>query len=73
MEVIANSEGEDEVDMATGKLFNEIIFVAAIALPGGVLVVLAFMTAFVLVGEALLMVRRIQASRVKVASGHPNA
>jgi hypothetical protein len=59
--------------MATGKLLNEIVFVAAFALPGGVLVGLAFMAAFVLVGRALLMVRRIQALHAIRADGNTQA
>ncbi|HXH49470.1 MAG TPA: hypothetical protein VNM47_09005 [Terriglobia bacterium] len=57
--------------MATGKLLNEIIFVAAFALPGGALVVLAFMTAFVVVGRALLMIRHSRALRLAAVPGHP--
>jgi hypothetical protein len=59
--------------METGNLLSDLIFLAAIAVPGGLLVVLALMTAFVVVGQALLMVRRIQASRVKGARGHTHA
>lgn len=52
--------------MATGKL-------AASALAGGLLIALALMTAFVVVGQALLMVRRTRTSRVKGAQGHARA
>ncbi|TAM82168.1 MAG: hypothetical protein EPN47_09475 [Acidobacteria bacterium] len=56
--------------MLTEKLLSEVILGTANAVTGGLLVVLALMAAFVVVGQALLMVRRIRASRVKRTSGH---
>ena len=56
--------------MATGKLLNEIIFLAAFALPGGALVVLTFMAVFVLVGRAMLMIRHSRALRLAAVPGH---
>jgi hypothetical protein len=49
--------------MKTGKLWNDSVFLTVIVVPGGVLVVLGLMTAFVVVGQVLLMVRRRRASR----------
>jgi hypothetical protein len=55
--------------MKTGKLWNDSIFLTAIVVPGGVLVVLGLITAFVVVGQALLMFRRRQATRVEAGTG----
>jgi hypothetical protein len=55
--------------MKTGNLLSDLIFLVLIAVPGGVLVVLAAMTAFVVVGQSLLMFRRRQAARVKADTG----
>lgn len=59
--------------MATGKLLSDVVLAAASALAGGLLIALALMTAFVVVGQALLMVRRTRTSRAKGAQGHARA
>jgi hypothetical protein len=50
--------------MATGTLVSNVIFAIANVVAGGLLVVSALMTAFAVVGQALLKVRRIRASRL---------
>ncbi len=47
--------------MAPEKLLSDAIFEAANGVAGGLPVILAFMTAFVVVGQALLLVRRARA------------
>jgi hypothetical protein len=59
--------------METGNAFSDLIFLAAMAVPGGVLVALVLMTAFVVVGQALLIIRHSRALRVKGAPGHTHA
>lgn len=65
MAAIGRSPRQDEVDMRTGNLLSDLIFLALVAVPGGVLVVLAVMIAFVFVGQTLLMFRRKRAARVQ--------
>ena len=59
--------------MAIGKLLSDVVLAAASALAGGLLIVLALMTAFAVAGQALLMIRRTRISRVKGAQDHARA
>lgn len=55
--------GEDEVNMATGTMESNMLFAAAIALGGGLLVVSVIMTGFAVVGQVLVKVRCRRAAR----------
>lgn len=59
--------------METGNLWGDLIFLAATAVPGGLLVISVLMTTFAVVGQVLLEVRRSRALRFEGASGGAHA
>ena len=61
--------------MATGTLESDMLFAAAIALAGGLLVVSLLVTGFAVVGQVLVKVRCSRAARFggSTAAGIPSA